>query len=104
MLKTNKSLLSLTSVIEHLKLTYPDMTMRQFRIMLEITQEAGQTQFHYARRCQESEALVSRTVSKLGNDLNLIRIGTRPDGRSKALFISESGQKLLEVLYENFTK
>lgn len=96
-----KELQKLINTIQTCKDIYPDITMRQFRIFLETAIDPGQTQFHYARKCQESEALVSRTVTKL-SEFKLFATGYRPDGRSKSLLIGDGGNKLLGVLYENF--
>lgn len=96
-----RQLNSIIKMTQKLKDIYPDMTVRQFRIFLEIAYEEGQTQFHYSRKCMESEALVSRTCKNVLEAHGLIKTGVRPDGRSKSVLIAEGGKKLLEELYED---
>lgn len=97
----------LMEVTKKLKEIYPEMTIKQLHIFLTVYNDEGYTQFHYGKKCGESEAVVSRTVSRFGmeklpkNDqLELIKTGIAADNRSKALLISDKGKELVKSLLE----
>lgn len=88
----------LMDITMRLKAIYPEMTIKQLQIFLEVYRDEGHTQFHYGKKCGESEAAVSRTVTRLGDILGLISLGKTPDNRSKALFISPEGKELIKSI------
>lgn len=99
-----KTLHTLRELTIKLKEIYPDMTVRQFAVFLEVAYEPGETQFSYGKKLGEAEPQIHRTVKKLGiNDIGILTTGTRPDGRSKSVLISQKGKKLLEELHEIIT-
>lgn len=96
-----KTLQTLRKLTNRIKEVYPDMTVRQFAVFLEVAYEPGETQFSYGKRLGEAEPQIHRTVKKLGmDDIGILTTGTRPDGRSKSVLVSQKGEKLLGDLYE----
>lgn len=92
----------LLHAIKYIKSVYKDMTVRQLEVLLHIADEEGLTQFAYARKCNEADTVIHRTV-KMYSELGFLVERSSSDNRAKAWFMSEKGKEFIGGIYGKLT-